>query len=131
MAIDERARHELHRKLEEVLGAEEAATLMAHLPPVGWADVATKHDLAQLEERMNLRFEMVDRRFEMVGERFDSLEERMNLRFQSMEDRFNGKLDSLEGRLYDRMSKQSRATVFSVLGSVLTVAGLVLAARLV
>lgn len=48
MAIDERARHELHRKLEEVLGAEEAATLMAHLPPVGWADVATKQDLAQL-----------------------------------------------------------------------------------
>jgi hypothetical protein len=63
MAIDERARHELHRKLEEVLGAEEAATLMAHLPPVGWADVATKHDLAQLEERLNLRFQSIGRPF--------------------------------------------------------------------
>jgi hypothetical protein len=119
MAIDERARHELHRKLEEVLGADEAATLMAHLPPVGWADVATKHDvillkgdLAQLEERMNLRFEMV------------------NQRFDSMEARFEAKLDSLVGRLYDRMAKQSRATVFAVLGSVLTVASLVFAARL-
>lgn len=92
MAIDERARHELHRKLEEVLGAEEAATLMAHLPPVGWADVATKRDflllkqdLAQLEERKNLRFQMIDQRFDSVGHRFDSVNERLD----SLEERMN------------------------------------------
>jgi len=81
MAVDERARHELHRKREEVLGADEAATLMSHLPPVGWADVATKHDLAQLEERMNLRFEMIDQGLD------------------AMEARFDGKLASLKGDL--------------------------------
>jgi hypothetical protein len=113
MAIGERARHELHRKLEEILGADEAATLMAHLPPIGWADVATKHDLAQLEERMNIRFNMVD------------------LRFQSMEERFDGKLAQLEGRIYERMARQFRATVMAVLGSVLAVASLVFAARLI
>ena len=48
MAIDERARHELFVRLEQVLGTQEAATLMEHLPPVGWADVATKRDLEQL-----------------------------------------------------------------------------------
>jgi hypothetical protein len=48
MAIDERTRHILFLKLEEVLGSEEATTLMEHLPPVGWADVATKRDLDQL-----------------------------------------------------------------------------------
>lgn len=106
MAVDERARHELHRKLEEVLGPEEAATLMAHLPPVGWADVATKHDLAQLEERMNLRF-------------------------QAMEDRIDGMLDRLRGEMFDRMAQQSRVMVMANLGSVLTVTGLVFAARLV
>jgi hypothetical protein len=117
MAIDERARHELHRKLEEVLGSEEAATLMSHLPPVGWADVATKHDLAQLEERMSLRF-------------------------QSMEDRFDGRLARLEGRIdqlrgemFDRMAQQSdrflRATVLSIFGSVLSVASLMFGARLI
>ena len=57
MAIDERSRHQMYRRLEEVLGPEEAATLMEHLPPVGWADVATKRDLEQLELRLESRFE--------------------------------------------------------------------------
>jgi hypothetical protein len=48
MAVDERSRHQLHVKLEQILGSEDAGTLMAHLPPVGWADVATKRDLDQL-----------------------------------------------------------------------------------
>ena len=48
MALDERARHELYLRLEEQLGAEAATTLMEHLPPTGWADVATKRDLDHL-----------------------------------------------------------------------------------
>ena len=62
MALDERARHELHRKLEEVLGADQASTLMEMLPPVGWADVATKRDLDVLESRFGLRLEAVEHR---------------------------------------------------------------------
>ena len=45
MTVDERARHRLHRRLEEVLGTEEAGTLMAQLPPVPSQDLATKQDL--------------------------------------------------------------------------------------
>ena len=45
MAITEKSRHKLFQRLEELLGTEQAATLMEHLPPVGWADVATKRDL--------------------------------------------------------------------------------------
>ncbi|MEX2457410.1 MAG: hypothetical protein WD770_00305 [Actinomycetota bacterium] len=51
MAIDERTRHRLFLKLEDKLGSDDAAALMELLPPVGWADVATKHDL-------DLRFEV-------------------------------------------------------------------------
>lgn len=52
MAIDERSRHELYLKPEAVLGEEEAATMMEHLPPVGWADVVTKDDLNHLAKEL-------------------------------------------------------------------------------
>lgn len=68
MTIDERTRHLMYLGLEETLGAEVADALMQHLPPVGWADVATKHDLdahallmkhdlEQMEERLGLRID--------------------------------------------------------------------------
>jgi hypothetical protein len=45
MPVDERARHRLYLKLEDVLGPEEAGTLMAHLPPGGYGELVTKADL--------------------------------------------------------------------------------------
>ncbi|HSH10347.1 MAG TPA: hypothetical protein VLA10_01060, partial [Ilumatobacter sp.] len=48
MPVDDRTRLNLHRKLEAVLGREEADNLMAHLPPVTWNEVATKDDLTTL-----------------------------------------------------------------------------------
>ena len=48
MAITEESRHRLYQRLEELLGTEQATTLMEHLPPVGWGDVATKRDLDHL-----------------------------------------------------------------------------------
>ena len=45
MTITDESRFHLHQRLAEVLGQEEASTLMEHLPPVGWADVATRRDL--------------------------------------------------------------------------------------
>ena len=58
--IDERTRHEMYLGLEQKLGTLVADAVMQHLPPIGWADVATKHDLAGLEERIDLRFQVVD-----------------------------------------------------------------------
>jgi hypothetical protein len=69
MAIDERRRHALYERVDEVLGDEHADTMMSRLPPVGWADVATKTDLrglhdhvAGVEERLGLRLEAVEHR---------------------------------------------------------------------
>jgi hypothetical protein len=54
MPVDDRSRLNLHRRLAEVVGAEEADTLMAHLPPVTWHDVATTHDLALVHQDLAL-----------------------------------------------------------------------------
>lgn len=45
MPVDEGARHRLYLKLEDVLGPEEAGTLMAHLPLGGYAELVKKDDL--------------------------------------------------------------------------------------
>jgi hypothetical protein len=59
MAVDERRRHRLFRRLEEVLGPDEAGTLMEHLPPMGWGDVARKSDIETL--RLELKGELESR----------------------------------------------------------------------
>lgn len=65
----EEERYDLHKGLRGVLGPERAATLMAHLPPVGWADVATKSDLTNLgnELRVELHREIRNVIFAMVA----------------------------------------------------------------
>ena len=66
MAISEESRHHLYLRLEEVLGSEEAATLMEHLPPVGWADVATKRDIEVLRDSTKRDIEASDRDIEAL-----------------------------------------------------------------
>jgi hypothetical protein len=66
MTISDQSRHQLHQRLVELLGPAEAATLMEHLPPVGWADVATKRDLDHLATE--LRGEMNQLGTELRGE---------------------------------------------------------------
>ena len=50
MAIDEARRHALHENARRSFGVDSGDALMELLPPVGWADVATKQDL---ELRLN------------------------------------------------------------------------------
>jgi hypothetical protein len=76
MAVDERSRLQLADAAKRAFGDDAGITLMELLPPVGWADVATKHDLAALEVR-------IDARFEIVEARFDRLEERLELKFDA------------------------------------------------
>ncbi|MBA2327573.1 MAG: hypothetical protein H0V95_13145 [Actinobacteria bacterium] len=58
MIIDDRVRRQMYQDLEQAIGARSAEALMAHLPPVGWADVATKRDLDAL--RGELRAEVAN-----------------------------------------------------------------------
>ncbi len=60
MPVDDRTRLNLHRKLDDIIGPEDADTLMAHLPPVTWNEVATKDDLERMGSslRTELRAEL-------------------------------------------------------------------------
>ncbi len=76
MAISEESRHRLYGRLEEVLGRESAATLMEHLPPVGWADVATRRDLDHLGRQ-------VDHLGEVLRSELGALESRLESRIEA------------------------------------------------
>lgn len=105
MALSEQARHQMYSRLEAVLGADEAATLMEHLPPVGWADVATKRDLAVLGTE--LRGEMRELRGEVLGEIG-------NLR---------GEIGNLRGELHSQLRTNLVASVTANAALVAVVAG--------
>ena len=88
MAVDERARHELYLQLARVLGEDQSATMMALLPPDGWADVARRHDLDRVEA--SLRADVGQLRTEI-----DQLRTEMDLRF----DRIDGRIDAAKNEL--------------------------------
>ena len=96
---------------EEVLGPSGATVLMEDLPPVGWADVATKRDLDVLEDRLAARF---DHRFERIDDRFEQVDrhfEQIDRRFESMDRR----LEHLDVRL-EEMPGEFRTLLVSVMG---------------
>ena len=57
MALSERSRQEMYQAFEQKVGKEAALTLLEHLPPIGWADVATNQSLELLEARLNAKLE--------------------------------------------------------------------------
>jgi hypothetical protein len=102
MATTEHARHRLYQRLNELIGSDEADTLMELLPPTGWADVATKHDLAHQTELLQLRFDRyaadTTARFEQVDTRFANLEEKFDARFEQVDTRFANLEETIDAR---------------------------------
>jgi hypothetical protein len=63
VTIAESRRFELHQTLRNTFGDTVADTLMEHLPPAGWGDVARQGDIEQLRSdmefhRVNLKNEI-------------------------------------------------------------------------
>jgi len=96
--INELSRNKMFNKLQDVLGIEDAEVLIEHLPPVGWADVATKRDLEPLTIRLD----------SLAGEVRD--------------------LRRDFGALRSEMTSQFHTMVFAMMGMMVTLTGLVFAA---
>ncbi len=114
--IDERARHDLYRGLEELLGSGRADTLMSLLPGVGWADVATKQDLRQLEERIEAR---MDARFARVDARFAGVDAQLagvDARFTDLETRLDARFHASESRFERALREQTRTLLVGLVG---------------
>jgi hypothetical protein len=103
------------RRLREAGFTEQQAEGQAQALAAAMTDtLATKHDLQQLEARLEVRFTGfdarfagVDARFAAVDARFDSLERHFDTRFVEMEKRFDYRLEAglanLERRITVRM----------------------------
>lgn len=127
MAVDERERHELYARLEEVLGPEQADTLMRHLPPADWADVATSGQLSAFAQEVDRRFAAVDGRFEQVDGRF----EQVDRRFEQVEASL-AMLQREVAAVRGDLGAQTRQLFFSMLGAIFTAVSLAfVAARFV
>ena len=74
MTPSEAQRLALREQLIEKLEEGPATTLMESLPPMDWNELATKADLAALEERVNVRFEVVDARFAKIDGQFAKID---------------------------------------------------------
>lgn len=103
MAASGHERAELLAKLSALLGPRHAATLMESLHPQPWSEVATKRDLDALRAE--------------VKAQFDHLETTLDVRFAAVGDR-------LEALLRERIDAQTKLLVFSLVGAVLTAAGI-------
>jgi len=131
MAIDEPTRHELHQRLDAVLGADEAATLMAHLPPTGWGDVVTREYLdltirAQ-DARLDARFTQIDARFTQIDARFTQIDAhiaqidahiaQIDAHIAQIDGRFDTSATAVDGR-FERLEQRIDALRDEVLAAV-------------
>ena len=123
MAITEDHRYRLFQHLVEVLGRENASTLMEHLPPTGWADVATKQDLEhlrdatkqdleQLRARLQHEFDQRDLRFERIDHRFNQVDARF--------DQIDARFDSFRLEMKADMERAFRMQTFALVGLMFT-----------
>ena len=83
MPSSEAERFTLHQTLRGLMPEAVADTLMSHLPPTGWSDIARKADI----DAQNLRFDRIDQKFVEIDARFD----RIDAKF----DRIDAKFDEL------------------------------------
>jgi len=95
MTISETARLDMLSGLRTHVGEAVANTLMEHLPPGGWYDVARTGDFDRIETRLD----KLDNRIDKLEARLDDRIDKLEMRFDKLEAR----IDKLEARLDDRI----------------------------
>ena len=134
MTVSEQALGELRTRLERVLGADQAATLMDHLPR---DQAATSADLKAVETTVgdlavsvDRRFDEVEHRFTIVDIKLEELEKRMGIRIDALGDRLEQRIlagiSSAREDFATQLNIQTRISVFSTISALITLAALTL-----
>ncbi len=110
MVADDQARRQLHLRLEEVLGADAATTLIEGLH---YADLATTDDLGRLGERVEVGLAEIDTGFVVLGQRLDA-------RLDVQSDIVWEALLQFEVTLAEALRAHMTTVVFALAGAVLT-----------
>ena len=117
MAMTEAGRHELYEALKEAIGMNPATTLMEAIPPVGWADIATKRDL--------------DNQLALIRADFDALRAEVggiHAEHGGIRAEVAGGLDQLRAELYKSQMSLQRTLLLGMLAAQTAFAAVLLAA---
>ena len=106
MSVPDPSIRALYARLEEVLGAEHADTLMTRLPPPP-DELAKKADVDRQFDAVGVRFDNLEQRFDRFEQRVDRFEQRVERRFESLEGRFDHMDENIHQMLI-MMQKQAK-----------------------
>ena len=130
MAIEERRRSELFRAMSQSLGEEPAVTMFELLPPPD-TELATRRDLASIDQRFDAvdqRFDAIDQRFDAVGQRFDAIDQRFDAHRREIDAKLDALGDELlaafRGELVTAVAGQTRAVIVATAMAVFGIGGL-------
>ena len=105
MPSSEAERFTLHQTLRSLMPEAVADTLMSHLPPTGWSDIARQADL----DAQSLRFDRIDAKFAEIDARFDRIDARLD-QIDARLDRIDARLDRIDAR-FDELASMKRYVV--------------------
>ena len=105
MPSSEAERFTLHQTLRSLMPEAVADTLMSHLPPTGWSDIARQADL----DAQSLRFDRIDAKFVEIDARFDRIDARLD-HIDARLDRIDTRLDRIDAR-FDELASMKRYVV--------------------
>lgn len=97
-SVSEARRHNLYNGLVQLLGPDQADTLMSYLPTEPIQALVTKRDLDATEARLTVRIDGLVQRMHGFGRRMDGFEQRMD-GFEQRMDRFDDRLAGIDRRL--------------------------------
>lgn len=134
MTTAEKERLALYEQLNSTLGPEPAETLMEHLPPQKWADLATKEDLrlfakehgaeiTELRAEMQAGFARIDGQFAQVMSMFAHIDGRfaqVESQFAQVDSRF-AEMDSKFAEMESKFAQQTRTIVLALGGFAATI----------